>query len=441
MALPPGPKSSRLHQTLRWLLRPIPFMEDCRRTYGEAFSVIFVGFKTPMVLVSDPEAVKAIYTERANGMPPGRSIVLEPVMGPRSILLLEGKDHMARRKVMLPPFHGEHMRSYEAVMREAITTEIDSWKVGDTFPIHPRMQSVTLEVILGAVFGVTDPARLARLRALLGQVLSDTASPMLQLAGFATQRFKYGPWAVFQEHVGAVDRELLGLIAERRAEADLESREDILSSLIAAKFEDGDGMTDAEVRDQLMTLLLAGHETTATALAWTFDLLLGNPATLERLVAELAADDGDEYMRATISEGLRLRPVVPIAGRRLSADLSVNGLELPAGTDVAPAMWLTHTRPDVYPDPYAFKPERFLDSPPDTYAWIPFGGGVRRCLGAAFAEFEMRIVLAEVLRRCRLAAGGDGAQHMTRRNITLSPREGTPVTLLSREPAREPVPA
>jgi cytochrome P450 len=416
-------------------------MEDCRRTYGEAFSVIFVGFKTPMVLVSDPEAVKAIYTERANGMPPGRSIVLEPVMGPRSILLLEGKDHMARRKVMLPPFHGEHMRSYEAVMREAITTEIDSWKVGDTFPIHPRMQSVTLEVILGAVFGVTDPARLARLRALLGQVLSDTASPMLQLAGFATQRFKYGPWAVFQEHVGAVDRELLGLIAERRAEADLESREDILSSLIAAKFEDGDGMTDAEVRDQLMTLLLAGHETTATALAWTFDLLLGNPATLERLVAELAADDGDEYMRATISEGLRLRPVVPIAGRRLSADLSVNGLELPAGTDVAPAMWLTHTRPDVYPDPYAFKPERFLDSPPDTYAWIPFGGGVRRCLGAAFAEFEMRIVLAEVLRRCRLAAGGDGAQHMTRRNITLSPREGTPVTLLSREPAREPVPA
>jgi cytochrome P450 family 135 len=441
MPLPPGPTSSRLHQTLRWLLRPIPFMEDCRRTYGEAFSVVFVGFKTPMVLISDPEAVKAIYTERANGLPPGRNVVLEPVMGPRSILLLEGEDHMARRKVMLPPFHGEHMRSYEAAMREAITTEIDSWKLGETFPIHPRMQSVTLEVILRAVFGVADPARLARLRMLLGQVLSDTASPVLQLAGFATRRFKYGPWAVFQEHVGVVDRELLGLIAERRAEPDLESREDILSSLLAAKFEDGEGMSDSEVRDQLMTLLLAGHETTATALAWTFDLLLGNPATLDRLVAELAADDVDDYLRATISEALRLRPVVPIAGRRLSVDLSVNGLELPAGTDVAPAMWLTHTRPDVYPDPYAFKPERFLDSPPDTYAWIPFGGGVRRCLGAAFAEFEMRIVLGEVLRRCRLAPGGDGAQHMTRRNITLSPREGTPVTLLSREPAREPVPA
>jgi cytochrome P450 family 135 len=440
MALPPGPDSSRLHQTLRWLLRPIPFMEDCRRRYGEAFSVVFVGFKTPMVLVSDPEAVKVIYTERANGLPPGRNIVLEPVMGPRSILLLEGEDHMARRKVMLPPFHGEHMRSYEAVMREAIGAEIDSWRVGETFAIHARMQSVTLEVILRAVFGVTDPTRLERLRGLLGQVLNDTASPILQLAGFATRRFKCGPWAVFQEHVGEVDRELRALIAERRSEPDLESREDILSALIAARFENEDGgMSDSEVRDQMMTLLLAGHETTATALAWSFDLLLGHPDKLARLTAELD-EDGDEYLRATISEALRLRPVVPIAGRRLSVDLSVNGLELPAGTDVAPAMWLTHTRPDVYPEPYAFRPERFLDSPPDTYAWIPFGGGVRRCLGASFAEFEMRIVLSEVLGRCRLAPAVKGAQHMTRRNITLSPREGTPVTLLQREPAREPVP-
>ncbi len=447
MPLPPGPSSSRLHQTLRWLLRPIPFFEDCRRTYGEAFSLMFVGFKTPMVIVSDPEVVKAIYTERANALPPGRNIVLEPVMGSRSILLLEGREHLARRKLMLPPFHGEHMRSYEEAMREAITAEIDSWRVGETFPIHPRMQSVTLEVILRAVFGVTDPSRLAGLRGLLGHVLHDSASPMLQLVGLAPRRFRRGPYAAFEKRLAEVDRELHGLIAERRADPDLESREDILSALLVAKFEpesEGDepqGMSDTEVRDQLMTLLLAGHETTATALAWTFDLLLGNPAKLERLTAEIAVGEGDDYLRATISEGLRLRPVVPIAGRRLAGDLSVNGLELPAGTDVAPAMWLTHTRPDVYPDPYAFKPERFLDSPPDTYAWIPFGGGVRRCLGASFAEFEMRVVLSEVLGRCRLAPGATGAQHMTRRNVTLSPREGTPVTLLSREPAREPVPA
>ena len=199
--------------------------------------------------------------------------------------------------------------------------------------------------------------------------------------------------------------------------------------------------SDREVRDQLMTLLLAGHETTATALAWTFDLLLGNPDKLERLRAEISAGEGTSTCGRRSPRGCGCGPVVPIAGRRLSADLSVNGLELPAGTDVAPAMWLTHTRPDIYPDPYAFKPERFLDSPPDTYAWIPFGGGVRRCLGASFAEFEMRVVLSEVLGRCRLAPGSTGAQHMTRRNITLSPREGTPVTLLSRDPAREPVPA
>ena len=285
------------------------------------------------------------------------------------------------------------------------------------------------------------------MRGRLGQVLHDTASPMLQLIGLATRRFSRGPYATFEKRLTEVDRELYSLISERRADPELESREDILSALLVAKFEpeaegaEAEGMSDEEVRDQLMTLLLAGHETTATALAWTFDLLLGSLDKLERLTAEISAGDGDEYLRATISEGLRLRPVVPIAGRRLSADLSVNGLELPAGTDVAPAMWLTHTRPDVYPDPYAFKPERFLDSPPDTYAWIPFGGGVRRCLGASFAEFEMRVVLSEVLGRCRLAPGSTGAQHMTRRNITLSPREGTPVTLLSRDPAREPVPA
>ena len=282
-------------------------------------------------------------------------------MGSRSILLLEGAEHLARRKLMLPPFHGEHMRSYEEAMREAITAEIDSWRVGETFPIHPRMQSVTLEVILRAVFGVTDASRLAGLRGRLGQVLHDTASPMLQLIGLATRRFSRGPYATFEKRLTEVDRELYSLISERRADPELESREDILSALLVASSSRrpralSRGHVGRGSRDQLMTLLLAGHETTATALAWTFDLLLGNPDKLERLTAEISAGDGDEYLRATISEGLRLRPVVPIAGRRLSADLSVNGLELPAGTDVAPAMWLTHTRPDVYPTPTRSSP-------------------------------------------------------------------------------------
>jgi cytochrome P450 len=452
-SLPPGPDYSPFSQTLRWLLRPVAFMEESRRRYGDAFSVIFLGFETPMVLVSDPAVVRAIYSNPANGMPPGRNIVLEPVMGSRSILLLEGADHMSRRKLMLPPFHGEHMRAYEATVREAVTREIDSWSVGETFAIHPRMQAVTLDVILRAVFGVEDSARLDRLRPLLGSVLTQTASPWLQLSGFATRKFKRGPWEVFMRRVAEVNEELFALIRERRLDPDLAEREDILSSLLCARFEDPaapgrvaeeaadePAMSDAEVRDQLVTLLLAGHETTATALAWSFDLLLRNPVKLGRLSTEIREGEGEGYLRATITETLRLRPVVPIAGRRLTADLDVGGLHLPAGTDVAPSIWLTHTRPDIYPEPYAFRPERFLDSPPDTYAWIPFGGGVRRCLGAAFAEFEMRIALTEILGRCTLAPGAAGAQHSTRRNITLSPREGTPVRLLAREPAREPVP-
>jgi cytochrome P450 len=251
-------------------------------------------------------------------------------------------------------------------------------------------------------------------------------------------------------------------IAERRRSEDLEQRDDILSLLVAARHEDGgsaeraseiaggdererakrdigSGMSDRELRDQLMTLLLAGHETTATALAWAFDLLLRHPAQLERLRGSLEKGEED-YLRAVIAESLRLRPVIPLAGRRLARELRADGLTLPAGTDVTPAIWLAHTRPDVYPEPYAFRPERFLAGAPDTYAWIPFGGGVRRCIGASFAEFEMRIVLREVLGRCELRKSSPRPERIGRRNITLSPRDGTPVVVTARRPQRAPQP-
>ena len=427
---------------MRWFWRPLAFMEECRRRYGDSFSVTFVGFKTPMVMISDPEAVRALYSERANGLPPGRSIAIEPIMGPRSILLLEGSEHLARRKVMLPPFHGERLRSYEALVEELVDAEIEGWPVGSEFAIHPRMQAITLEVILRVVFGVSDPARLQKLRNLLGKVLSDTAAPAAQLATLVTRRVPdHGPWARFQALLRAVDEPLYAEIAERRADPGLGERDDILSALVEARFDDGEGMSDSELRDQLMTLLLAGHETTATALAWSFDMLLRHPLQLGRLRDEIDAGDDDSYMRATITEVLRLRPVVPLAGRRLAQDLHVDGLDLPAGTDVAPAIWLTHTRPDIYPDPLAFRPERFLDNPPDTYSWIPFGGGVRRCLGAAFAEFEMRIVLREVLSRYELRAASPRPERVGRRNITLSPRDGTPVVVTARRAALEPIAA
>jgi cytochrome P450 len=391
-----------------------------------------------MVLVSDPAAVKALYTERRNGLPPGRSFSLEPILGARSVLLLEGAEHIARRRLMLPAFHGERMRSYESTVEEIVTAEIDSWPLGNEFPIHGRMQAVTLEVILRAVFGVSEGPRLDRLRLLLRDLLVETGSARLQLTSLIARRRGRDPLASVRSRLADVDEALFAEIAEHRLRPDLAERDDILSMLMTATFEDGTSMDDKELRDQLMTLLLAGHETTATALAWTFDLLLRHPVEMGLLRGSLENGE-DAYLKATISESLRLRPVVPLAGRRLAEDLVTDDLELPAGTDVTAAIWLTHTDPSLYPDPFAFRPERFLEAAPETYAWIPFGGGVRRCLGAAFAEFEMRIVLREVLTRCELRKADPSPEKTGRRNITFSPRAGTPVVVEYRRPAREPV--
>ncbi|MBN9623672.1 MAG: cytochrome P450 [Actinobacteria bacterium] len=460
MPLPPEPPQSALFQTLAWSFRPLAFMARNRERIGDAFSVSFVGFERPMVLVSHPDAVKALYTERRNGLPPGRASQLEPVLGHRSVLLLEGEEHLARRRLMLPPFHGERMRSYEGVVGEIVTAEIDSWQLGREFPIHARMQAVTLEVILRAVFGVAEGPRLDRLRALLGDLMAETGSPRMMLRALVARRRGRDPFAAIRPKLAQVDEALFAEIAEHRLRPDLEERDDILSMLMTAHFEDApsaerpseisgdderegakhesyESMDDKELRDQLMTLLLAGHETTATALAWTFDLLLRHPTELGRLRGSLEAGE-DAYLKATIAEALRLRPVVPLAGRRLAEDLVTDDLHLPAGTDVTASIWLTHTRPDIYPNPFAFRPERFLEAAPETYAWIPYGGGVRRCLGAAFAEFEMRIALREIITRCELRKVDPRPERTGRRNITFSPRAGTPVIVESRRAAREP---
>jgi cytochrome P450 family 135 len=420
-ALPPGPSEPPAIQTLRWLVRPISFLESCRRRFGDAFSVRFLGFRSPLVMISDPEAIQALYTTREHGLPPGRTVSLQPILGARSLLLLEGREHLARRKVMLPPFHGERMRAYETIVADVVARDVETWPTGEAFAIHPHMQAVTLDVILRAVFGVTDPGRREQLSGRLRRLLSNTASPGIQFGVLLARRFGAdGP----VERLRALTREIDALLAAEIAERRADPREDILSMLVSARFEDGEPMDDVEIRDQLMTLLLAGHETTATALAWTFDLLVRHPAVLERLVAEVDAG-GDAYLRAVVAESLRLRPVVPLAGRRLSSELHVDGLVLAPGTDVSPAIWLAHTRADRYPEPYAFRPDRFLDSSPSTYAWVPFGGGVRRCLGAAFAEMEMRVALREILRRRTIGPAASRAERVARRNVTFSPSNGT----------------
>jgi cytochrome P450 len=427
-ALPPGPSAPPVVQTLRWLARPVAFLEACRRRFGEAFSIKFLGFETPMVMISDPEAIRALYSSREHGLPAGRTIALEPIVGSRSILLLEGAEHLARRRLMLPAFHGERMRAYETTVAEVVARDVERWPSGTPFALHPHMQAITLDVILRAVFGVSDAGRRERLGDALRGLLSETASARLQFRVLASRRLGTAdPLLELRERTRLIDALLAEEIAERRDDP----REDILSMLVAARFEDGAPMDDAEIRDQLMTLLLAGHETTATALAWTFDLVLHHAAVHERLVAAVDAGD-DAYVRAVVTEALRLRPVVPVAGRTLATELPVDGHVLPPGTDVTPAIWLAHTAADRYPEPYAFRPERFLEGAPSTYAWIPFGGGMRRCLGAAFAEMEMRVALGEILRRRRLRAAEPRAERVARRNVTFSPRRGTRVVAVPR---------
>jgi cytochrome P450 family 135 len=426
--LPAGPKEPPLIQMAWWLSRPIGFLESCRKRFGDNFSVTFLGSQRPTVMLSNPEAIRALYTEHGHNLPPGRTLALRPIMGASSVLLLEGREHLTLRKAMLPPFHGARMLSYESIVREVADREIATWPQSEPFALHPRMQAITLEVILSAVFGVTDPERRAQLQARLPLLLSNTSSVGLQLRFMLSRRFSRGdPMARLKEVVRQVDEPLLEEIAGRRSDPDLQEREDILSLLMTAPMEDGNPMSDGELRDQLVTLLLAGHETTATALAWTFDLLLRHPHILTRLTEEIDAGEDDTYLRAVISESLRLRPVVPLAGRRLTCDLDAGDLHLPTGTDVTPAIWLTHTRTQDYPEPYAFRPERFLDDAPSTYSWIPFGGGVRRCLGASFAEFEMRVVLQTILQQRTLTSVGDRAERVARRNVTFSPRNGTVV--------------
>jgi cytochrome P450 family 135 len=432
MTLPPGPNAPAALQTARLIARPVPFFESCRRRYGETFTaqVLRVG---SMVFISDPASIKTLFgADRQNTIAPGRNVVLAPVLGQRSLLLLEGEEHLRRRKLMLPPFHGERMRAYEAVMAEATEREVASWPIGRAFALHPGMQAITLEVILRAVFGVEDDERRALLRRNLVGILATTRSPWA--IGLTIGRLSRLPaYRRVGEMLAEADEILFAEIAARRRDPKLASRQDILSLLVGARFEDGSTMSDAELRDQLMTLLMAGHETTATGLAWAFDLLFRAPDKLQRLRAELA-EGGHEYLDAVIEETLRVRPVVPFIGRELRVPAELAGYELPEGTVVMPSIYLAHTRQDLYPDPKSFRPERFLDGGPETYSWIPFGGGTRRCIGAAFAQLEMRVVLRTVLGQAELRPATDQAEPIVRRNVTLSPRNGTPAILVRRQP-------
>jgi cytochrome P450 len=432
-ALPPGPALPRPLLLGRFVLQPTSFLVDCERRYGEYFTLRLSDERT-MVITSDPEAVKTVFTGDPERMHAGKNNeILRPLLGDRSVLLLDGAAHMRQRKLMLPPFHGERMKAYGETMRAVAERHVAAWPHRTEFAAAPSMQAITLEIILRTVFGLDDPARIERVGAPLRRLLDASASQLrllaLQITSSANPRPR-SPWGRLNQLVADADRVVYEEIHARRAQADAGAHDDILSLLLEARDEDGEPLTDLELRDELMTLLLAGHETTATALSWTLERLVRHPAVVARLVAERrGGEDPAPYLEATIKEALRLRPVVTAVGRHLTAPLEVGGHLLPAGVTINPSIYLLHRRLDLYPEPEAFRPERFLDDPPGTYQWIPFGGGVRRCLGASFALFEMRIVLQTVLDRVSLVPRHDADERVTRRAITFAPKRGARIAV------------
>ena len=426
---------------MNWVLRPGPFMEACLERYGRLFTVRLAQIGT-FVFVADPAAIKQIFTGDPEQLRAGEANEpLEPVLGSRSVLLLDGAEHMRQRKLMLPPFHGERLERYGELMAEIADRDLDSWPVGRRFPLQPRLQAITLEVILRVVFGVEEPGRLAKLRALLTRLMNVTARPVAMAPWLRRDLGPWSPWQQFKRMLDEVDAALYDEIADRRADPRLAERDDIFSMLVQARDEDGQPMTDQELRDELMTLLVAGHETTATGLAWTFELLFRQPEGLERATGEARDGGSHEYADAVVKETLRLRAPIPLVARRLTEPMTLDGQELPAGTRVAPCIYLTHRLPEIYPDPESFRPERFLDGAPDTYSWFPFGGGVRRCLGASFASFEMRVVLQTILARARLRAASRQPARVTRRAIVLAPSRGVTAVLEERLERAQPLDA
>jgi cytochrome P450 len=417
-------------QTAIWSRQARRLLYACQDRYGDMFA-LRIAYEGTWVMLADPAAIKQVFTGDPKVFHAGEgNQILEPVLGKSSVLVLDEKPHMSQRKLLLPPFHGTRMQGYEQTMSEIAEREIETWPTGTPYQLRPRMQAMTLEIILQTVFGVREGERMGALRAALREFLDLTTNPQILLPLLLLGPSRVRKFPPFRRRVDRVDELIYREIAERRAAADVEQRDDVLSMLIAARHEDGSPMRDEEMRDELLTLLVAGHETTATSLSWAIERLSRNPDKLERLRAEVL-EGREEYLTATIQETLRLRPVISIVIRKLTEAVEIGGYQLPAGISVAPCVYLVHRNPEVYPEPQRFLPERFLDNPPGTYTWIPFGGGVRRCLGASFAQFEMAVVLKELVKRHQIRPANPKPERVFRRAITETPRHNAEVILSS----------
>ena len=438
--LPPAIGLPRALQTLRFSVRQIQLMFKARRQLGEVFRFNGMVSDEIIVITSHPDHVRSLFTADPELAPSltGES-PLRPIVGPYSVLTLTGPEHMRQRKLLLPSFHGEAIERYAAMIAQAAEREIDRWPLHKPFALAPAMQAITLDVIMSGIFGVQGvPAQGTPERALREEIKSAvrlTTRPIAQVVELLNIN-RSEPVGPVKRLIAALDRPLYATIAARRRTGDAGERADILSLLLAARDEDGRPMSDQELRDELLTLVLAGHETTANSLAWAFERLLRTPHAYARLREEVRGSDGAqagaEYVEATIHETMRSRPVVPIVGRRVRAPWQLGEWRLPAGSSLLVSILLLHHRADVYPQPFAFTPERFLGEKPGAYTWIPFGGGIRRCLGATLAMAEQRVVLRAIARRTDMSVPDPTPERARHRNVTMIPARGAQVILDAR---------
>jgi cytochrome P450 len=438
LAPPPEVGLPAAAQVLWFSLRQSGFVFRQRARLGDVWSARGYVRGRPVV-VCHPDHVRSLFTASPELVPTlAAESPLRPVLGPGSVLTANEPRHLPQRKLLLPAFHGEAIAAYERMIAEAAEREIARWPLDRPFSLAPRMQAITLDVIMGGVFGIEGRPRRGTpehaLRLAIREMLWKSTLPVAKLAELGNLG-RGEPRGLMRLGLLIPDRCVYALIRKRRRAADLGERHDILSLLLRSEGEEGEPLSDRELRDELMTLVLAGHETTANQLAWAWERLLRAPLAHARLL-EAVRDGGEEegasWVEATIQEAMRVRPVVPMTGRRVAVPWRFGAHGVPAGRPVAVSILLLHHREDVYPDPFAFRPERWLGRKPGTYEWIPFGGGTRRCLGAALAMAEQRVVLGEMARRLDLEADRPEPERPQHRNVTMIPARGGRVVLRRR---------
>ena len=440
--LPAGPKGPKLLITARGILQPLEFLDECAQRYGDPFTSRFAAFP-PFIVFSSPQAIQEIFSADAKAFDSGSSNrVFLPSVGDNSLLLLDGDRHAQQRRLLTPPLHGDRMRAYGQLICDITEKVIGRYPVGQAFVARAATQEISLRVILQAVFGLHEGSRFEELRQTLSELLDGFDTPIKSAFVFLPQLQKdwgpWSPWGQFLRRRQKIDELIYAEIAERRAQFD-PNREDILTLLMAARDEEGQSMTDVELRDELMTLLIAGHETTASSLCWALYWIHALPEVRDKLLQELESlgSEADPsaiarlpYLTAVCQETLRIYPVVLFTFLRIAkAPITIMGYEFEPGDCLAVSMYLTHRRPDLYPEPEKFRPERFLERQFSPYEYLPFGGGNRRCIGMAFAQYEMKLVLATMLSRWKFSLVSDRPLRPSRRGATFTPQGGVPLIL------------